>query len=305
MNESLDSFLVERLKKYIFKKFSDGKKIWVSDLIRYTQDLIREKNYQIYFPVCISLDNCVGYFTPSKLEDDLIIKQDSIIKLEVGVSSKGQCHLIGETFFLNDKYNRIEKCFREIKERVKKIKAVTNEDLTTDDVRLFIEGHLAEYDLVPLQNCISFQQMDESSFDSNYFYLNYRKEYDSNDYLIPLQNLNFDILQGDTYDINITVSSESETPVKFIIESGNIFKVNDPIIAKNLKTKSARQLASLVKSKIAFDFEDLDFQKVGLTKLSSRLGLKECVSSGFLEEYRTHYTKDKSPIFHLKFSVTF
>lgn len=309
----LTDFIIEKIKKFVKKNFSDGKKTWVSDLTRYTRDIIRQHgNYQISFPICISLDNCVGFYTPSQLEDDLVIKEDSVIKVELGLFNKitENYITIGETIFLKStkETELIEKCFKEIKEKVKKIKAESNEDLTTDDIRLFLEGHLAEYNLVPIQNCISFQQSFDT-IDQNYFYLNYKKEYDSQDYLIPLPNLNFDISKGDTYDINITVclENESDGPLKFIIESGNVFKVNDPILSKNLKMKSARQLASIVKSKVAFDFEDLqsDFNKVGLTKLSSKLGLKECLSSKFLEEYQVYYTKDKRRVFHLKFSVTF
>jgi methionine aminopeptidase len=312
------NWLVEKVSK----KLQENKQLWVSDLIMYINGLVNHHpDYTITFPVSVSLDNCVGYFTPSNMEDDdMLIKQSSIVKFELEIYSMvdKRCYHIGETIFPKE-YTEIKRCFKEIKEVLtdkKKVRKLIGEDmdeeqlpLTTDDIRLFIEGHLAEYNLVPLKNSVSFQTESGSEFEPNYFYLNYRKEYDLDDYLIPLPNLNFDILEGDQYNINITVTEQSADTeeLKFIKESGNIYKVNDPIILRNLKSKSAKQLGSLVKNKKSFDFESLGDQilKVGLTKLSSRFGLKECISSEFLEEYPVYYTKDKTPVFHCKFTVKF
>lgn len=321
------NWLVEKVHKKLHSDSGNNKQIWVSDLISYIKGLISQHpHYQLTFPPCVSLDNCVGYFTPSNLDDDdILIKDTSIVKFEVGIySNVDKCEYhIGETIFpKSEKYTQINKCFKEIKDvlthksKLLKLLDVDADDadefqLTTDDIRLFIESHLAEYNLVPLKNCVSFQRLgdDDPPVEPNYFYLNYLKEYDLDDYLIPLPNLNFDISKGDVFDINITVTEQNDsiTELKFIKEPGNIYKVNDPSMVRHLKSKSARQLGSIVKNKTAFDFETLgdDILKAGLTKLSSRFGLKECISSGFLEEYPVYYIKNKTPVFHSKFTVKF
>jgi hypothetical protein len=265
-------------------------------LVTYIEDFIRRKNVlQLTTPVIVT-DN---YFYFSV----------------INIHSK-------ERFDISHCFSYVEPIIDLIKQKLKNLKPdpdFDEERFTTDDIRQLIESELAEHNLFPMKNCISMQSgptWTSQDTNSNYFYLNYKKEYDQNDYLIPFENLNFDIEHGDTYNVCIVFGTTENCKFNPQFGSG-IYKINRWQTTRNLKTKAAKQLANFVLKNYfleAFDFKKLntstegdgnrpcsgDLRSTG-TELSNKLGLKECLSAGIFEEvpfYDDH-------VYCAKFTVTF
>lgn len=305
---------LEKIAEDIFRdaiNYISKNKCTISDLRRYVGDKIRSRGLRLSFPVCISIGNCIGF----NCEDlERIIEEDDLCKIEFGLTNvqTSENFYFGKTrgsgsSSVVDALEDIYKCI------LKESKNGAFE--CTDDLRLFIEGKCAEADLVPIKNCISFQQDNESG--CGYFYLNYLPEYDNDDYLLNLENLNFDINGGDRFDINITVLEDNEdSTIKYnhkIVtnngHTGSIFKILPDInnSHRNLKLKSSKMLYNLVKKQYlydAFHFNSLDLNGSNLSILGAKMGLRECIEKDLFEEFPVSWVKD-TPVYFRKFTITF
>lgn len=303
---------LEKIAEDIFRdaiNYISKNKCTIGELRRYVGDKIRSRGLRLSFPVCISIGNCIGF----NCEDsEKIIQEDDLCKIEFGLTNiqTSENFYFGKTRSSSGIVNALEDIYKSILKEKDSFEC-------TDDLRLFIEGKCAEADLVPIKNCISFQQDDENG--CGYFYLNYTPEYDTNDYLTNLENLNFDINRGDRFDINITVledDNDNDDNIKYnhkIITNsghvGNIFKILPDInnSHRNLKLKSSRMLYNLVKKQYlydAFHFNSLDLNGSNLSILGAKMGLRECIEKDLFEEFPISWVKD-TPVYFRKFTITF
>lgn len=312
---------MERLEELSEKIFSNGINFlrdlkWNCSIKDFRNFLIlelkKETEICIYFPPCISLNNCLGFYSPCE-DDKLCIKNGDIIKVEYGIRNLDGKNkfLFGKTF-IADNINSdsssssssnlpiyfLENLYKKIKKE---------EFSCTDDLRMFIESECAENKFVPIQNCLSFQQ-ETDDYTSSYFYLNYKKEYDSNDYLIGLENLNFDINSGDIFDINLTILPEKDNQ-KFQTYSKptQLFKI-DEFNRINLKLKSSRMIYNLAKKTYGDDvfcFNDLSLNNSNLSKAQAKIGLADCVKKEVFEEFPILFIKGDDPVYYRKFSFKF
>ena len=310
----------------IINKIKRGEILDVYELCKYGDRCISEECEKIFkkekvkgvaFPTCISLNDCVGYYIYEKGNDNYnIIKNNDIVKIELGVNIGGCISRLGETMIKECDDLEDEKYIRfldNLQGEIIKFMRLENfeEDdmgeirMTNDDLRMFIESKCTEMECFPVENTISYQHL-EGAFkmdESKYIVLNHRKYYDMDDNLIVEPNLCFDILNDEVYTMNITIipnnDSENETEhIYSMPHDEHIMRYSE--LYYNLKLKNSREFCSMVKSKYGTSaFNCLEYKK----NVKNRLGIKESKDAGILETYPVMYNKEKLKVYHKKFTV--
>lgn len=82
---SLGDGLIEELTGKIYNNKKDGKKI--------------EKG--VAFPTCISVNNCVGHYSPLMSEDKIVIADGDMIKIDLGVHVDGYVAVVAHTHLVS------------------------------------------------------------------------------------------------------------------------------------------------------------------------------------------------------------
>lgn len=312
----------------IIGKINGGENLDVYELCKYGDNKIieecnkifkKEKTKGVAFPTCISLNDCVGYYIYEEGNDKYNrIKDRDIIKIELGVNIGGCISRLGETIIYNmadeDEEKRKYIRFLEDMEQdiVKYMKLENFEQdengevrMTNDDLRMFIESKCVENGCFPVENTVSYQHLGGAFKiqESNYIVLNHRKYYDDDDNLVVEPNLCFDIVNGDVYTIDLTIIGNKD------FESGyeHIYRVNHNAhilryneLYYNLKLKNARDFCSLMKAKYGMNaFNSIEYRK----NVKNRMGIKESMDAGILEEYPVIYNKNGYNVYHKKFTI--
>jgi methionine aminopeptidase len=284
----------------------------VLELCKYGNNRIIEECNKIYkketikgiaFPTCISLNNCSGnyIYEESKGDEFNFIKVGDIIKIEIGVNISGCIAILGETItYDNSEEDDIIKLLNGLqKDIVKMIKV----DEINDEIKIHVESKCTEYNCFPIENCTSYQQLDGhlNTQDSKFIILNYNKYYDGDDNLVVDENLCFEFEEGDIFNINLTViKNNQENDEHTYIESHepHIYRYNEYFY--NLKLKTSREFFSMIKSKYGNNAFDCREYK---SNIRNRIGIKESLENGIMTGYPILYSKDKSCIYHKKFTI--
>lgn len=249
----------------------------------------------IAFPVSISLNNCVGNYVYSTGNDDFnTIKDDSIIKIELGVSIAGCISVLAETFTIieNTQVYKINQFLTKIQKNI--LNMICHEE-TADEIRMYIESECTENDVFPVENCTSFQQ--EKDFlhtnESKYMILNYKQENQQN------ENINYEFEKNDVYTINLSVTPSTDTDIKYKISNEtHIYNFNE--YQYSLKLKASRTFYNDVTSKHSYNaFLYNDYNSIGY-----RLGMKECLQHDILNKFPIIYILPKNvPVITKKFTI--
>jgi len=308
----------------ILGKIESGEMLDVYELCKYGDSRIREILGGIYkkekvkgvaFPTCISLNDCVGYYIYESGYDryNKIIDGD-VVKVELGVNIGGCISVLGETVIYNGLDEDEEKrgyvrFLKNLEQDIVEYMSLDNfeEDengevrMTNDELRMFIESKCVENGCFPVENTVSYQHLEGAikTRESNYMVLNHTKYYDDDDNLIVEPNLCFDIVEGDVYTINLTVVGSGELEQVYRVpHRAHIMRYNE--LYYNLKLKNAREFCSRVKSEYNTNaFNCIEYR----TNVKDKVGIRESLDAGILEEYPVMYNKFGYNIYHRKFTV--
>lgn len=298
--------MCSKVYKKIIYKLKDEKN--VNKLCIYGTSLINEycndfmksnknKKAGVSFPVCISLNNCIGYTDYS--END--ITDSDVVKIELGIYVNDSLAILGETFTMNKLYtdtiNFLDVLKKDI---VKNIK----DGVTNDDVKMFIESECTKNKCFPIENCFTYQNIGNqlNSEESKYMLLNYIPYYDEDDNAI-IDNFCFEFEKDEVYTVNIIVVNSDDRLVYKNIDTC-IYKFSDYFY--NLKLKSSREFFSNAKK--AHE-NNAFYIKTYNNSAKNRIGIKECVDNNLLDEYQTYSLKHKISstenliVFHKKFTI--
>ena len=276
-------------------------------------------------PTSISLNNCVGNYIYSDYEEYKrynYIQNGDVVKIEIGVNISDCIINLGETIVYNDitssENKDLEILLYEKHGKYLELLEILKNDLlediktgeTNDEIRINIESKCTEYGCFPINNCTSYQHLDGQvrTDESKYIVCNYKQENDSNINIdnngFYLDNSCFEFEEGEIYTIHLKIipndeENNDETKHKYYkLEDSHIYRFNDNYY--DLKLKSSREFYSVIKKKYSTTpFNYLEYKN----DKKYRLGIKECLKNGILEEYTILYSKDKLPIYHKKFTI--
>lgn len=257
-------------------------------------NLILKEQCKIAFPSSISLNNCTGNYL--YINDLETIKDNDLVKIHLGVAVNNCIVQLCETFFANGKTHKYIDFLDKIQ---KKITKTIKHGETNDEIRIMIESMCTTENVFPVENCISYEQIDNSlkEMDSKYLILNYKKYYDSNDYLISEQNTCFEFEQNEVYTIDLSIVENNES-LKYTSIEPHIYRFNK--YNESLKLKSSREFFNKIKSTHSNYAFDINQYK---NNVKSRIGIKECLDKGLLETFPIKMIKSKENVFSKKFTI--
>lgn len=275
-----------------------------------TSEVYKNINYKgIAFPTCISINNVAG-FNCSNINDKTIIKDGDLVKIELGVHIDGYPALLASTVIIRDNDNIIDekksnvlKAAIEASKEIIKVMKIGNSSF---DVMKILDKYAKKYEcnlpyITEMNNCpgiMSYQM-------SRYIIDGYNEDDDeyihhvilskNNDYYVfKARDTPFE--ENEVYAIDILYCSGNGKLNRGDELNSLIFKRN---INKRvqLKLKSSRQTLNV--------FGRNSFPINISTKLNQRfkLGLKECVEKGIIENYPVMELKKNEVCARIKFTV--
>lgn len=304
--------------KKVIESLTLGQTVGVAELCQIGNQTIDDECSKIYkkekfykgvaFPTCVSLNNCVGYYTFENNNDKYnTVKNGDVVKIELGVAIDDCSAILGETIVYqgNDEtMNSFEKYNTLLNTLKSSIPKFLQPEMTNDDIKVFIESTCTEHACFPVENTFSYQQVGEhlKSFESKYIVLNHQKYYDDDDNLIVDPDVCFDFEEGDVFHINLTIVPDHEQTQQSHVyvepHGAHVMRYNEYFY--NLKLKHSRDFCGNVKAKhknYAFDINEYNGD------IRSRIGVKESIENGILDTYPILYEKAELPVYHKKFTV--
>lgn len=284
----------------------------IQTLCNHGNNRIREECNKVYkkekkwigFPVCITLNNCVGnYLSQSDKPEFNKIKEGDTIKIELAVNIGGCIATYGNTIVKGEKSEEQRKYINLLDDLTKDVINTIKSGETNDEVRIAVESKCTLNDCFPVENCTSYQSLNGqiATPESKYIILNYQKYYDEDDMLAVEENLCFEFEEGEVYTINLTIIPEKDENEEHVYREehdSHIYRFNDYFY--NLKLKSSREFCNNAKSKHGNNAFDITSYQ---NNIKNKMGIKECYENCLLENYPILYNKDGYHIYHKKFTI--
>jgi curved DNA binding protein len=271
---NLGDGLIMELTSKIYNNKKDGKKI--------------EKG--VAFPTCISVNNCVGHYSPLLSEDKTVLADGDMIKIDLGVHVDGYVAVVAHTALLGDDkvdgrkadvvmaaWNAAEVAQRMLKD------GATNTEITKAIAKV-----AEAYKCNPVEGVLS-HQMKKHVIDANKTIINKS----TTDQQVPDATID----KNDVFAIDVVMSTGEGKP-KAHDDRTTVFKRN--VEAKySLKMKASRQFFSEVNTR----FPTMPFTLRAGDEKVWRMGVVECVKHDLFIEYPVLYEKPEEFVAQYKFTA--
>ncbi|XP_053952638.1 proliferation-associated protein 2G4 [Anastrepha ludens] len=270
-----DNLIIEETNK-VYKKEKDLKK-------------------GIAFPTCLSINNCVCHFSPSKNDPDYTLKDGDVVKIDLGAHIDGFIAVAAHTIVIGASNEKkvtgrqadvVLAAYWSVQAALRLLKAGNSNYTITDAVQQISES----YKCKPIEGMLS-HELKQFKIDGEKTIIqnpneNQRKEH---------EKCTFET--HEVYAIDVIVSSgegvgrEKDTKV-------SIYKKTDENYM--LKLKASRGLLQEVKTKygnMPFNIRHFD------EETKARMGVVECVSHKMIEPFQVLYEKPAEYVAQFKHTV--
>lgn len=276
---------------------------------------LSNKKKGVAYPVSVSTNHIIDNFIYDPNNLDFSIQNNDVVKIKLGVDIDGCIVMHGDTFVykVNDEKVTVETeqeneyvtFLNKLKSNVvKKIRKGN----TNDEVRIYIESHCTMNKCFPVINCKSFEHFNDQIYndDGKYMILNYKKQYDKNEYLV-MENDCFEFLENEIYTINLSiVPDDSNDIIKNLTKRDMYYNQSMSLLHRlsdnyvGLKLKSSRMLFSTIFAKHNYNVFNLqDYKK----DIKLKLGIKECMDNKVLNHLPVCFTGSLMPVYSATFTI--
>lgn len=287
----------------------------------FKEELEGKENVEESFPLSISLNNCVGFYTREYFSESIrsefeVIHPDDIVKIELGVMVNGARVHFGETFIAKLKGStlpirvmnrgeneRIIKNLSKVAKKMCKSVVVEEDRIINDDISNFIAGECSKFDCYPVENTISYKSNTsdlEYEADTNQIILGFKRKLDELEEWIILDNPCCDIEEGDVYNLNIAIVSERE---EFYTYNNKIYKQNEHLYSiphpshiyrlngqtHSYRLKSVREFYNKVKKN--HHLNAFDYSTLYVEDPKNRIGITNFLKEDIVTQYPVRYIK--------------
>jgi len=289
--------IVNDAMKTVIGSIAVGSKIVTS--CQLGDDTIAEKAKKVYskgnlekgiaFPTCISVNHCVGHFSPLAESED-VFKEGDLIKIDLAAHIDGYIAMSAQTFVLKANQepitgpaaNVVAAAYYASEIAYQLLKVGGNNQEVTEAIQKVAEF----FHCKPVEGVLS-HQMSRFVLDQNKVIIN-KIDVDHNVDLIRFE-------QGEVYCIDIVMSTaDGKTREE---EKTTVYKKNTN--SYSLKLKSSRA----VFGEITRRFPTLPFCVRQLEDQKSRLGIVECVKHELLDSYPVLFERDGGLVAQFKFTA--
>jgi len=256
-----------------------------------TYKKLKEGEKGIAFPTCVSVNNCVGHFSPLPEEANVVLKQGDVVKIDLGAQVGGYISTCATTFVLGQGAEPLSgsvadaicaahyaaECAIRLARPGKK-----NTDVTTAIKKVADTFHVT-----PVEGVLS-HRMKQYVIDGNQVILN-RAEPDQ-----QVEEFTFETNQVYCFDILMS-TGEGKTR-----EEANRTTVFKRAVDRSyqLKLQASRQVFSEIQRR----FPSLPFTLRALDEKKRRLGIVELIKHDLMDSYPVLYVKDGETVVQQKFT---
>ncbi|EOD17400.1 proliferation-associated protein 2G4 [Emiliania huxleyi CCMP1516] len=267
-----DAYINEAVSK-IYNQKKEGKKLGVA------------------FPTCVSVNNCVGHYSPLTSEDKVVLEDGDMVKIDLGVHVDGYVAVVAHTVLVGEQDVSGRKgdvlmaawTAGEVAQRMLK------DGATNNDISQAIAKVAESYQCSPVEGVLS-HQMKKHVIDANKKIINK---------ITPEQQVpKATITKNDVFAIDVVMSTGEGKP-KQLEDRTTVFKRNVEVRTYSLKMKASRAFFSEVNQR----FPTMPFTLRAGNEREWRMGVTECVKHDLFIEYPVLYEKKEEFVAQYKFTA--
>jgi len=244
----------------------------------------------VAFPTCVSVNNCVGHYSPLTSEDKVTLAEGDMVKIDLGVHVDGYVAVVAHTLIVGDgkvdgrKADVVMAAWTasEVAQRMLKDGASNNE------ITKAIAKVAESYKCSPVEGVLS-HQMKRHVIDANKTIINKQTP----EQQVPEATIN----KNDVFAIDVVMSTGDGKP-KQMEDRTTVFKRNVEV-KYSLKMKASRAFFSEVNQR----FPTMPFTLRAGNEREWRMGVTECVKHDLFIEYPVLYEKKDEFVAQYKFTA--
>lgn len=266
--------MINELVGKIYNQKKEGKKI--------------EKG--VAFPTCISVNNCVGHYSPLLSEDKVVLADGDMVKIDMGVHVDGYVAVVAHTVLVSSepatgrKADVIMAAWTAAEAAQRMLKDGASNNAITKTIAQVAEA----YKCNAVEGVLS-HQMKKHVIDANKTIINKQTP----EQQVPEATIN----KNDVFAIDVVMSTGEGKP-KQLEDRTTVFKRN--VETKySLKMKASRAFFSEVNQR----FPTMPFTLRAGDEKAWRMGVVECVKHDLFIEYPVLYEKPEEFVAQFKFTA--
>lgn len=249
----------------------------------------------IAFPTCLSMNNCICHFSPSKNDADYVLKEDDLVKIDVGVHIDGFIAVVAHTIVVGSsaekkvtgrKADVILAAYLASQAALRLLSPGNGNYKVTEAVQKISES----YKCKPIEGMLS-HQLKQFKIDGEKTIIQnptpaQRKEHEKCDFE-----------KYEVYAMDVLVST-GEGQGKEMDTKVAIYKKTEETYL--LKLKASKAFYAEVKKKYGpMPFNLRNFEE----EAKAKMGVVECVSHKLIEPFQVLYEKSSEYVAQFKFTV--
>jgi len=255
----------------------------------------KELKKGIAFPTCISVNNCVCHFSPTKNDPDCVLKVGDVVKIDLGAHIDGFIAVVAHTLIVGasvdnkatgKKADVVLAAYNAVQTALRLLKSGNSNYLVTEAVQKVAES----YKCKPIEGMLS-HQLKQSKIDGEKTIIQNPSEAQRKEH----EKCNFET--HEVYAIDVIISSgegvgrEKDTKVSIYKKTEENYQ---------LKLKASRSFYAEVKSKHgSMPFNLRQFEE----ETKARMGVVECVSHKMIDPFQVLYEKPSEYVAQFKHTV--
>ena len=245
------------------------------------------------FPTCVSVNNCVGHYSPLLSEDKVVLAEGDLVKIDLGVHVDGYVAVVAHTLLCTDgdapmDGRKADVCMAAWT-AAEAVERMLKDGQSNNEVTKTIAQVAEAYGCTPVEGVLS-HQMKKHVIDANKTIINKATT--------EQQVAEATVQKNDVFAIDVVMSTGEGKP-KQGEDRTTVFKRN--IEEKySLKMKASRAFFSEVNQR----FPTMPFTlRAGADEKAWRLGVTECVKHDLFIEYPVLYEKPDELVAQFKFTA--
>jgi len=285
--------MVNAILKEILAKVEDGAS--VRDLCAFGDKRLNEETAKVFkkdkemkkgisFPTAVSVNNCVCHFSPLVSDDDVLLKKDDMVKVNIGAHVDGYIACAAHTVVVGASKEQPVTGFKAdvmiaankaLEAALRLVKPGNENWAVTDGIQKVVE----DFKCTPVEGMLS-HQYKRNDVDGDKIFVQNPDEALKKDH----ETCTFEM--HEVYGIDILVSS-GDGKVRELGTRTTIYKKKD--IVYQLKMKSSRQFLSEADTKFSmmpFNLRSFEDER------RAKLGVVECVKHDIMEPYMVLWEKE-------------
>lgn len=244
----------------------------------------------VAFPVCLSLNDICGHFSPLKGES-VSLSEGDLVKVDLGVHIDGYPVVLAHSKVIGKADEAKARAMSAGYDALETAAKLLRPDNTNDQITKAMGEVISAYNCQPLEGVLS-HEIKRYVIDGNNVIIS--KENHQN----KVAQIKFETEDVFALDVYVTANGEEGKTKESELRT-TVFKRNIDI-TQDLKTKNGKAFLTDIRNR----FHDLGFSLINFDdELKARSGVNECIKSGHVQPYPVLQEKSKAPVAHFKWTV--